>query len=138
MRETLRRVVMLAGIGAALAGCSIDTFTSTIERYGTVKARQVHLGCHDTYEVYDRPDAGTILVLTNGVNEALAGLCADGSAAPARPERMRRVARLFLEETSDRPQCGVVRETPVSEWQTEYGYRCPALPALRRRVELRR
>ena len=94
-------------------------------------ARQVHLACHDTYEVYDRPDAGTILVITNALTEALAGACGDEPTAAAlpKPDRMRRVARIFLEETTDRPECRITRETQVTDFHTEFGYRCPAPPA---------
>jgi hypothetical protein len=94
-----------------------------MERYGTSAAAQVHLGCHDTYEVFDRADAGSFLVATNGVNEGISGLC-EGSAALPREERMRRVARIFLDETSNRPTCRITRETPLNPLQTEFNYSC--------------
>lgn len=111
---------------AALGGCSFDAFTYTVDRYGTVKERQVHLGCNDAYEVFDRPDAGSLLVVTNGANETLSGLCG-GLAELPKPERMRRVARVFLDETTDRPACRITREAEVTSLHTEFNYRCPAL-----------
>lgn len=124
MTTHLRRIAWLA-VMAALGGCSFDAFTYTVDRYGTVKERLVRLGCNDAYEVFDRPDAGALLVVTNGANETLSGLCG-GSAELPKPERMRRVARLFLNETSDRPTCQITRETDVTPVHTEFNYRCPA------------
>jgi hypothetical protein len=134
VRAALSRTGLLALGAAALAGCTVDAFTYTIDRYGTVKARQVHLACHDTYEIYDRPDAGTILVVTNALNEAMASACDEPSSATLpKPERMRRVAKIFLEETTDRPECGITRENPVTDLHTEFSYKCPA-PATRKAV----
>lgn len=131
MTSALRRLAVLAAISAACAGCSFDAFTYTVDRYGAVNARQVHLGCHDTYEIYDRPDAGTILVVTNPINEVMAGACSEpGLVTLPRPERMRRVAHIFLEETTDRPQCRITREGEVTEQHTEFGYQCAAPPRL--------
>lgn len=109
---------------ALLGGCSFDAFTYTVDRYGTAKENLVHLGCRDAYAVYDRPDAGAMLVVTNGANEALSPLCG-GLAELPKPERMRRVAKLFLDETSDRPACQITRETEVTSLHTEFNYRCP-------------
>jgi hypothetical protein len=115
-----------AAIGLAIlllcAACASPIYT--IERYGTAAAVPVHLGCHDTYEVYDRPDAGSMLVGTNPVNEGISGLCKSGSAGLPKEERLRRVAGIFLEETSKRPTCRVTRETPLSPLQTEFNYSC--------------
>lgn len=123
------RALALASIGAALcAGCS--TFAYTVDRYGRSNAVQMHLGCHDTYEVYDRPDALSMLVGTNALNETLAGVCDDaGAGALPREERLRRVARLFLDEPGARPDCRIVRATSVTAYATEFDYRCPAPPA---------
>ena len=118
---------VLASLGAILcAGCAVSAVSYQIDRYGTVTGTMVHLGCHDTYEVFDRPDAASMLVNTNALNETVGGLCGEGAATLPREERMRRVARIFLEETTDRPDCRVVNETPLSPYQTEYTYRCPA------------
>jgi hypothetical protein len=105
---------------AILAGCSVETFTYTMDRYGEVRGRQVRLGCRDTYEAFDRPEARSLLVVTNGVNEALASSC----SSPARAERMRRVAEIYLAETSARPECQVVRARGLTEFHTEFSYRC--------------
>jgi hypothetical protein len=119
----------LASIATALcAGCAASVVSYEVERYGTVTGTQVHLGCHDTYEIFDRPDAASFLVTTNAVNESIAGMCGDGAAALPREERMRRVAHLFLEETTDRPDCRIVQERPLTSFQTEFSYRCPAPP----------
>lgn len=121
-----RRLGVSAAVAVACTGCSIDTFTYTVDRYGTVNARQVHLGCHDTYEVFDRPDAGLLLAVTNPLNETLASACGGPVEGLPREERLRRTARIFLEETSDRPLCRITRETPLSDLHTEFAYRCPA------------
>ena len=63
------RLGLFALAAAALGGCSVETFSYTVDRYGTTQATNVRLGCNDSYEVYDRPDAGTLIVITNGVNE---------------------------------------------------------------------
>jgi hypothetical protein len=120
----------LAGLAAALcAGCAASAFNYEVDRYGTVTAMQVHLGCHDTYEVYDRPDAASFLVGTSPANEAIAGMCSDRIAAMPQDERLRRVARIFLDETTDRPNCTILQDRPLSSYQLEFSYRCPAPPA---------
>jgi hypothetical protein len=105
---------------AVLAGCSVETFTYTMDRYGEVRGRQVRLGCRDTYEAFDRPEARSLLVVTNGLNEALSSSC----SGPPQPERMRRVAQIYLAETSARPECNVIRERRLTEFHTEFSYRC--------------
>jgi hypothetical protein len=85
----------------------------------------MHLACHDTYEVYDRPEAGTMLVVTNPLNESLGLVCDEGATGLPKEERMRRVARLFLDEPSSRPTCTISRETPLTPLRTEFSYRCP-------------
>lgn len=120
-------LTLLAGLSTA--SCSFDAFTYTVDRYGTVSARQIHLGCRDTYEIFDRPAAGSLLVVTNGLNEALADTCATGPETLPKPARMRRAAELYLEETTTRPDCRIVRQEELSGFHTEFGYRCPAPPA---------
>lgn len=117
----LSRLGVLAIASLALAGCSFDVATYTIGRYGEVKGVHVRLGCHDTYEVFDRPDAGSLVVVTNAVNESL--VC-DGASALPRAARMRRIAEIYLGETTDRPTCAVVREAELSPVHTELQYRC--------------
>ena len=127
MLAPLRRIGSLAAVAALCAGCSFDAFTYTVDRYGTATARQVHLGCHDTYEIYDRPDAGLLLAITNGLNEALASACdGPGIATLPKEERLRRAAHIYLEETTDRPLCRITRETAITDLHTEFAYRCPA------------
>lgn len=128
MLAPLRRIGSLVAVATTLcAGCSFDAFTYTVDRYGTASARQVHLGCHDTYEVYDRPDAGLVLVITNGLNEALASACDEpGIDTLPKEERLRRAAHVYLEETSDRPLCRITRESVITDLHTEFAYRCPA------------
>ncbi|NNM71835.1 hypothetical protein [Enterovirga aerilata] len=123
----LRTLLLSAAALPLLAGCSIDAFTYTIDRYGEVKSVHVHLGCKDTYEVYDRPEARSFVVVTNGVNEALLNSCGGLAGLPT-AERMRRVAEIYLEETSARPQCRITRESALTDFHTEYGYRCPEPP----------
>jgi hypothetical protein len=129
-----------AAIGLAIlllcGACASPIYT--IERYGAAGATQVHLGCHDTYEIYDRPDAGAMLVSTNPLNEGISGLCKSGSAGLPKEERLRRVAGIFLEETSKRPTCRVTRETPLSPLQTEFNYSCAPPEAAPVRAPLKR
>lgn len=107
----------------ALAGCTFQTFTYTVDRYGTVGGVNVTLRCRDTYEVYDRPDARTFVVITNGLNEVLAG-CLDGG--PPLPERQREVARIFLEEKTNRPECRLVGDVQLTPVHREFTYACEA------------
>ena len=132
MRERLLAAAATALSAAFLSGCAVETFTYTIDRYGTVKSQHVHLGCRDTYEVFDRPDARTLLVTTGPINEGIATLCGGAVATLPTAERMRRAASLFLAETSERPECHVIREQPISDRHAEFGYSCPA-PAPARR-----
>lgn len=125
---TRRFRLALAGlISAALAGCSGGSATYTLERYGLVKGVNVTLRCRDTYEVYDRPDAATLVVITNVLNETLAG-CLDNGVPPL-ADRQRQVARIFFDEKTNRPLCTIVGETPLTIVHREFTYRCPADPA---------
>ena len=120
------RIGALLLAGGALAACSVDAFTYTVGRYGTVNAVHVHLGCHDTYEVFDRREDGTLIVVTTPVNEAVLDACGEGAAGLARPERLRRGAEIFLSETTDRPDCRITRETEITPYHREFAYRCPS------------
>jgi hypothetical protein len=114
----------LAGLLALLCtGCATIVYES--DRYGTAPSAQVHLACHDTYEVFDRVEAGTLLVVTNPLNENLHLICDEGATGLPKEERMRRAAHIFLEELSNRPTCTITRETPLLPYQTEFSYRCP-------------
>ena len=108
---------MLSLAAFALGACSLDVATYTIGRYG----------CYDTYEVFDRPDAASLVVVTNGVNEALAA-CGDTATLP-KQARMRRIAELYFTETTNRPFCQVRGEVELSPLVTEVAYRCSADPA---------
>lgn len=128
----LRTLVLSALAVTALAGCSVNAFTYTLTEYGEVKGVRVRLGCNDAYEVFDRPGAARLLVVTNGINEIAMGTC-PGLAGLPRDERMRRVAKIYLEETTSRPDCRVASDAALSEMHTEFAYRCgPAQPATRR------
>ena len=120
----LRTILAPAIALSVLAGCSVDAFTYTVNRYGEVKGLRVRLGCNDAYEVFDRKEANSLLVVTNGVNEALISSCS-GLAGLPRAERMRRVAGIYLEESAGRPECRITGEKPVTEFHTEFSYRCP-------------
>ncbi|HMO29814.1 hypothetical protein [Enterovirga sp.] len=121
--------VVLAGLGA----CSFDAFTYTVSRYGTVRPVNVTLRCRDTYEVLDRPEAMSLLVGTNPLNEALVA-CIDGG--PDVVTRQREVARIFLTEKTERPLCRITEERDVNLTHREFFYSCPddpkASPRLRR------
>jgi hypothetical protein len=123
------RLAAAAALAAVTAGCTVEAFTYTVDRYGTVKARQLRLGCDDTYEVYDR-GRGALLAVTHPLNEEALGACG-GVAGLPKAERLRRVARIYLEETTDRPECAIRRETEMTPLHTEFEYRCPAPRAAR-------
>ena len=121
----------LASLAALLCtGCAVSLVTYELDRYGNVVGIPVYLSCRDTYEVFDRPDAASLLVSTNAVNESGAALCGDGTAGLPKEERLRRVARIFLDEKSNRPLCRINRETQLTSLQTEFSYRCPAPPTV--------
>ena len=122
----LLRLCLAATLLAATGACSFGGFVYTNDRYGNVRGVNVSLRCRDTYEVFDRPDAATLLVLTNAVNEVLAG-CIDGG--PPRAQRQAEVARIYLEEKTNRPGCRIVGEQELSEFHREFSYSCPADPA---------
>jgi hypothetical protein len=113
----------------ALGGCAFDAATYTISRYGASWSTNVTLRCRDTYEVLDRPDAATMLVGTNPLNEVLAG-CLDGG--PDATTRQREAARIYLSEKTNRPFCRIVDERDVTLTHREFSYACPANPAVPR------
>jgi hypothetical protein len=121
----LRPILVPALALSALAGCSVDAFTYTINRYGEVKGVRVRLGCNDAYEVFDKKEANSLVVVTNGINEAVINSCS-GLAGLPRSDRMRRVADLYLDESAGRPECRVTGENPITEFHTEFSYRCQA------------
>ncbi len=135
MLTRLRPLGALLVGGLPLAACSVDAFTYTVGTYGTVKETHVHLGCQDTYEVFDRPERGTLLVVTTPLNEVILDACGGPASRLTGPERMRRAASIFLDERSNRPGCAVTSEQPVDALHTEYAYRCagPPPPAARSR-----
>lgn len=112
----------------SLGGCSFEAFTYTVDRYGAVRSKHVHLGCRDTYEVFDRPSAASLLVTTNALNESLASLCGTGPELLPKEARTRRVAQIFLDESADRRDCRITRATALGEFHAEYGYRCGTAP----------
>lgn len=122
------RLALVATAASALAACSFDAFTYTVDRYGTVQAHQLRLGCRDTYEVFDRPSARSLLVTTNGLNEALSATCGEGSEAQPKDVRMRRVAQIFLDESTDRRDCRLTRTNVLGELHVEYAYACGTYP----------
>lgn len=121
-----RRLGVAALAGLIVAGCSIDAFTYISDRYGRVGPGSINLNCRDTYEVYDRPDAMTLLVVTNSVNEILVN-CLDGGG-PDLATRMRQVARIFFDEKTNRPQCRITGETELTIRHREFSYTCAASP----------
>jgi hypothetical protein len=120
----LGRLAVSALVATLLGGCTLETVSYAIGEYGEVRGVRVRLQCRDTYEVFDRRSAGRFVVVTNPVNEALAGSCSDAAALP-RPERMRRVAEIFLSETTNRLECTLSGQRALSEFHSEFDYRCP-------------
>ena len=119
----LRRPVLASALALALGGCAFEAFTYTIDRYGTAKGVNVRLGCEDTYEVFDRPEQRALLVVSGLVTELAVDAC--GSGAPL-AQRQRRIAEIFLGETTNRPLCRLGAETEVSPLHREFNYVCPA------------
>ena len=117
------RLGLAALVAAATSGCV--AFSYTVERYGTVTGVNVNLNCRDTYEVFDRPEARALLVVTNPVNEALVA-CFEGG--PDLAERQRRVARIFFEEKTKRPLCRITGETELTWQHREFDYACALEP----------
>jgi hypothetical protein len=126
------RLGVAALVLTVLAGCSFDAFTYSVARYGAARSENVTLRCRDTYEVIDRPDAFTLLVGTNPLNEVLAG-CLDGG--PDTVTRQREVARIFLVEKSNRPLCRIVHERDITVTHREFQYRCPDDPTASPRLQ---
>jgi hypothetical protein len=65
-----------------------------------------------------------MLVNTNALNEGVSLVCKNGAAGLPKEERLRRAAGIYLEETTKRPICRIISETPLSPLQTEFNYRC--------------
>lgn len=127
-----RALLAAAGCAAllvAVTGCADSPFAYSLQRYGTVRPVNVTLRCRDTYEVFDRPDAGTLAVSTNPVNEALVS-CYDGGIPDLRT-RQREVARIFFEEKTAREKCRILGETALSPILREFTYICPVPAAAR-------
>lgn len=116
------RPALAALISAACAGCAFEAFTYTTDRYGLAKPANVRLACRDTYEVFDRADLGSMLVVTNPLNEIL--VCGDGGL-PTLAQRQREVAEIFLAETSRRTLCRIGGDAEISDRHREFTYRCP-------------
>lgn len=128
MRRTIRPA-LAASVALACAGCALESFTYTVDLYGRAKPVNVRLACRDTYEVYDRPDLGSLIVITNLFNEIL--VCGDCGVPPL-AGRQRQVAEIFLAETSKRPACRLTADSEVTERHREFRYVCPgAAPAPR-------
>lgn len=128
------RIALALGSLAVLGACANDSFSYTITRYGSVKGVPVQLRCRDTYDVFDRYDARSLIVVTNPVNEVVVG-CLDGG--PDLATRQREVVRIFFDEKVKRPLCRVTRERDITAFHREFDYRCPddpnaAPPRLRR------
>ncbi|TDR94472.1 hypothetical protein [Enterovirga rhinocerotis] len=119
------RIALAAGGLAFVGACANDSFTYTMERYGAVKGVTVKLRCRDAYEVFDRYDARSLIVVTNPVSELVGG-CLEGGAD--RAVRQREVARIYLEERAKRPLCRITRERDITGLQREFDYRCPDDP----------
>jgi hypothetical protein len=128
------RPVLAVLLATGLAGCAFDGFVYTVDRYTTAKPVNVRLACRDTYEVWDRPDLGAFLVITNPVNEIL--VCGDGGL-PSLAERQRQVAAIFLAEASRRPLCRLTGDAEITERHREFTYRCPAAPPAPRGLPLK-
>ena len=127
------RIALAGALLAGLGGCAFDTATYTMARYGTVRPVNVTLRCRDTYDVSDRPDAFSLVVGTNGVNEVLAG-CFDGG--PDAATRQREVAKVYLAEKSGRPLCRITEERELTLTHREFFYRCPDDPKATPRLQL--
>lgn len=121
MKSARARFALIALGLPAIAGCSIETFSYVTDRYGSAGGPNVTLNCRDVYEVADRPDAGTMLVLTNVLNEALVACFGPGKPLAM---RQREAAQIFLAEKTNRPQCRIVAERDLTAAGREFTYRC--------------
>ena len=117
-------------LAAAVGACSFDAFTYTVDAYGGVRGTAVSVGCSAGYEVFDRPEKGTMLVATNVFTEAANGTCGTGPLPLA--ARQRQVAEIYLAETTDRPLCRLTRDQEITDRHREFGYTCPAGEPLRK------
>jgi hypothetical protein len=110
----------IAGLLAvALAGCESASVARVME-YADVSPAVVGVGClGQAYEVYDRSKAGTLLVASTPGQEAIVGLCPDGSPAQ---RRFRSAAEAYLER--EKRGCTVTSEVAVTAVHSEFRYRC--------------
>lgn len=126
MMQDLRRIALVAALGALVAGCvtDADTFAHISGRYVTLKPQVVTIGCNEPYEVYDRREGRSMLVVSNALRE-VAGCGLDGvDPAASRRLRFRAAAETFLRETR-REACRLEREAVFTELMTEFPYTCP-------------
>lgn len=117
------RLALAGLLAGGLGACSYEAFWYTSERYGSAKPVNVRLACRDTYQVFDRPDRSTLLVVTSPVTELVA--CSD-RATPLLPVRQREVATIFLAESTGRPLCRLTGDVEVTDLHREFTYACPA------------
>lgn len=129
------RLALAAALATVCAGCAFEGFTYTVDRYGSAKPANVRLACRDTYEVYDRADLGSLIVITNAVNEILA--CGDDRVKPL-AQRQREVAEVFLAEVSKRPTCRLTGDAEITGRHREFTYGCPAASAAPRIAPVKR
>ncbi|MBA4131531.1 MAG: hypothetical protein C0519_08895 [Hyphomicrobium sp.] len=104
--------------GCALAGCG--GVSHVVETYGSISSVPVQTP-EDTFQVFDRPDKGTMMV-NPSIGVAAAHGATFGLAGSAKPG-YQRAAEQYLANTG-RASCVIVDGYEVLKPQWEFKYRC--------------
>lgn len=117
------RVVLIAAVGIALAGCqSMGTMMSYEQKVHLVEMDD------DTYRVFDHPTESKVMTtpsLGRAIGAGMAQGATLGLADTFTPEqRHERAARAHLDRTG-RSNCPIVRGYLLAQPQYEFWYECP-------------
>lgn len=119
----------VAVVAALLLG-SCRTAAYLSDTYVGVVPQIVTTGCRDAYEIYDKREAGKLLVVSHLFRErpdcggpGKVALDAEG----ARKARFREAADTYLGEIR-RGGCRILESAALSSLHYEYLYTCPAAP----------
>jgi hypothetical protein len=121
---TASKICTAAAAFALLSGCA--TMTYIVDNYRGIELREVATE-DDTYRVFDRPDAGMMMVTSSvgaaaaqGIGRGLTFGAAD--TTPAKP-LFQRAAERFLAET-ERAHCRITDGYLLISPQYEFKYDC--------------
>ena len=119
MSARLGRLGLAAGPLVVLAGCATASYLSSA--YIGVPPQIVTTGCKDTYEVYDKRQAGKLLVVSNVLRELAE---CDGSGRDrGKLARFEETARVYFAEIR-RAECRIVTAAALSPLHAEFTYAC--------------